>query len=283
MTREEFLAAAPLFKLPTESVDIPDLGTVYIQGLSASARDAFELSISGRPGRLAPAKHVRAQMIVRCVVAEPGGARGVRGRRRRARRRDARGHRGSAVQHRAAALRVHDRRCEDARRRVTGVVMAISGSIQGRDALKATLAALPEVIRDAMGAAIQMTASEMVRAAKARVPVDTGALRDHIAFSFSPIYIRARIGHLGRQSDRQRSQGPRVHCPGLSRRGRISCRRRTTRTWLSLGIAGRMDRCQDASSWDRRSAASKGRWTAAWPPRSAPRWTCSPISDRGYR
>lgn len=69
--------------------------------------------------------------------------------------------------------------------------------IKGRvnaQALKATLAAMPEIVRANMGDAMRTTGSEMVRNAKARVPIGTGTLRDHIDFSFSPTYCRSRVG-----------------------------------------------------------------------------------------
>jgi HK97 gp10 family phage protein len=72
--------------------------------------------------------------------------------------------------------------------------MPISGRVIGKQAVLATLAALPELARAELGEAIRVTASEVVRNAKATVPVDTGTLRDHIGFSFSPKYASAKIG-----------------------------------------------------------------------------------------
>jgi len=71
--------------------------------------------------------------------------------------------------------------------------MPITGRVRNQ-AMKATLAAMPDLVRSAFGDAIRVTASEMVRSAKSRVPVRTGTLRDHIDFSFSPTYARAKVG-----------------------------------------------------------------------------------------
>ncbi|HZR23246.1 MAG TPA: HK97-gp10 family putative phage morphogenesis protein [Vicinamibacterales bacterium] len=72
--------------------------------------------------------------------------------------------------------------------------MPISGSVKGKAAIKATLAAMPDTVRAELGEAIRVTASEVVRNAKMSVPVRTGTLRNHIKFSFSPTYARARVG-----------------------------------------------------------------------------------------
>ena len=72
--------------------------------------------------------------------------------------------------------------------------MPISGKLTGAKAWKATFAAMPQIVQDRMGDAVQLTASEMKRDAKGRVDVETGTLRDHIDFSYSPTYCRAKIG-----------------------------------------------------------------------------------------
>jgi HK97 gp10 family phage protein len=72
--------------------------------------------------------------------------------------------------------------------------MPITGTITGKAAILATLAAMPDVVRSAFGDAVRTTASEIVREARSQVPVDTGTLRDHINFSFSDKYARAKIG-----------------------------------------------------------------------------------------
>lgn len=72
--------------------------------------------------------------------------------------------------------------------------MPITGKLTGAKAIKATLAAMPDVVRSAFGDAIRTTASEVVRDAMSRVPVDTGTLKNHIGFSFSPTYARAKVG-----------------------------------------------------------------------------------------
>lgn len=70
----------------------------------------------------------------------------------------------------------------------------IRGKVTGTQAIKATLAAMPQIVRDRLGEAIQTTASEITRVAKGNVPVRTGTLRDHIDFSYSPTYCRAKVG-----------------------------------------------------------------------------------------
>jgi|SRR5665213_1419035 len=72
--------------------------------------------------------------------------------------------------------------------------MPISGRVTGKAAILATLAAMSDVVRSATGEAVRVTASEVVRGAISRVPVETGTLRDHIAFSFSPLYASAKVG-----------------------------------------------------------------------------------------
>jgi HK97 gp10 family phage protein len=72
--------------------------------------------------------------------------------------------------------------------------MVISGRVTGLQGIKATLAAMPTIVRDRLGEAIRVTASEMVRDARGRVQVKTGTLQEHIDFSFSPTYASARVG-----------------------------------------------------------------------------------------
>lgn len=71
--------------------------------------------------------------------------------------------------------------------------MPIRGSVKSQ-AIKATLAAMPELVRSELGDAVRTTASEVKRNAIAAVPVGTGTLKNHIDFSFSPTYCRAKVG-----------------------------------------------------------------------------------------
>lgn len=72
--------------------------------------------------------------------------------------------------------------------------MPITGRVTGKQATKATFAAMPEVVRNRHGEAVRTTASEVVRNARANVRVGHGTLRDHIDFSFSPAAVRVKVG-----------------------------------------------------------------------------------------
>lgn len=72
LTREGLLAAT---QLPRERIDIPELGGfVFVQGMSADDRDAFEASlVTGRGKKRDVDTHnVRAKLAVRCLVDEQG-------------------------------------------------------------------------------------------------------------------------------------------------------------------------------------------------------------------
>lgn len=79
-TRDELLAAAAQAQLPAEPVDITlngKAGRVWVQGMTGTARDAWERSlIVGRGKRRdMNTDNVRARLAVRCLVESPGGAR----------------------------------------------------------------------------------------------------------------------------------------------------------------------------------------------------------------
>lgn len=74
LSREALLAAAAQ-PLPTERLDIPELGGfVYIRGMSGAERDSWEKSLFRGRGtkRTIDTENARARLAVRCVVDEQG-------------------------------------------------------------------------------------------------------------------------------------------------------------------------------------------------------------------
>lgn len=73
LSREEFLALRP----PVEAVEIEGHGKVFVKGLQADERDAYEQSLieTGPDGRTRVKRvqrNVRASLLVRCLVDEAG-------------------------------------------------------------------------------------------------------------------------------------------------------------------------------------------------------------------
>jgi hypothetical protein len=77
MARVSAAALLAATALPWEEVDVPELGgSVVVQGMSAAQRDEFEsASMKGR-GRKREfnQRNLRARLLVKCLVSEPGGA-----------------------------------------------------------------------------------------------------------------------------------------------------------------------------------------------------------------
>lgn len=75
---------------------------------------------------------------------------------------------------------------------------AIAAHVQGLREAKAAFQALPEIVRTRMNEAIHITASEIVRVAKAKIlaspSVQTRSLYDSIAYTLSPTNGRAKAG-----------------------------------------------------------------------------------------
>ena len=75
LSKEALLAAATAVHLPTETVDIPELGgAVIVRGMTGTQRDAWERSlIIGRgKHRDVNTDNVRARLVARCLVNAAG-------------------------------------------------------------------------------------------------------------------------------------------------------------------------------------------------------------------
>lgn len=75
LSRTDLLGATAL---PCEEVTVPELGgTVWVQGMSGTDRDAYEASLwkERRGKRHLDLANLRARLLVRCVVDKPGGVR----------------------------------------------------------------------------------------------------------------------------------------------------------------------------------------------------------------
>ncbi|HYE85655.1 MAG TPA: hypothetical protein VEA16_04840 [Vicinamibacterales bacterium] len=75
LSRETLLAAATAAQLPTERVEVPELGgSVIVRGMSGRERDSWEKSlIIGRGKNIrANTDNVRAKLVTRCLVDEQG-------------------------------------------------------------------------------------------------------------------------------------------------------------------------------------------------------------------
>lgn len=74
LTRDQLLAAAAA-PLPSERVDVPELGgVVLVRGLSAAERDAFEQTVMLARRRQRPLVNVRARLAATCLVDDAGTA-----------------------------------------------------------------------------------------------------------------------------------------------------------------------------------------------------------------
>lgn len=75
LSREALLAAASRENLPTERVEIKELGgVVIVRGMTGSERDAWERSLVVGRGKRRDinTENVRAKLAVRCLVDEQG-------------------------------------------------------------------------------------------------------------------------------------------------------------------------------------------------------------------
>jgi len=68
VTRDVLLAATERPKMPAE---IPGVGTVMVQGMIGTERDAFEKTIVGKDGKLRMASF-RAALIIACAINPDG-------------------------------------------------------------------------------------------------------------------------------------------------------------------------------------------------------------------
>lgn len=70
LTKEAILTAA----LPCEDVPVPEWGgTVRVQTLTGTQRDAFDASLATRPGAAGPdLSNIRARLAALCMVSEDG-------------------------------------------------------------------------------------------------------------------------------------------------------------------------------------------------------------------
>lgn len=70
LTRDAFLKSRP--RLPTETVEIPDFGTVIVRGLTGAERDKWEANLLPDRRGKKDLTNLRAKLIVLCVVDENG-------------------------------------------------------------------------------------------------------------------------------------------------------------------------------------------------------------------